>query len=55
MLTAPPGHAIDRMLARLFPQGTEQLEDDLAVILVNLKLSAIVAEPSKRLRIASSS
>jgi serine phosphatase RsbU (regulator of sigma subunit) len=54
MLTAPPGHAIDAMLARLFPQGTEQLEDDLAVILVNLKRSAIVAEPSQRLRIASS-
>ena len=54
MLTAPPGHAIDTMLARLFPQGTEQLEDDLAVILVNLKRSAIVAEPSQRLRIASS-
>jgi PAS domain S-box-containing protein len=54
MLTAPPGHALDTMLARLFPQGTEQLEDDLAVILVNLKQSAIIAEPSKRLRIASS-
>jgi PAS domain S-box-containing protein len=54
MLTAPPGRAIDTMLARLFPQGTEQLEDDLAVILVNLKHSAIVAEPSRRLRIAGS-
>jgi PAS domain S-box-containing protein len=54
MLTAPPGHAIDTMLARLFPQGTEQLEDDLAVILVNLKRSAIIAEPAKRLRIANS-
>ena len=54
MLTAPPGHAIDTMLARLFPQGTEQLEDDLAVILVNLERSAIAAEPSQRLRIASS-
>jgi len=53
MLTAPPGHAIDAMLARLFPQGTEQLEDDLAVILVNLKRSAVVAEPFQRLRIAS--
>ena len=53
MLTAPPGHAIDTMLARLFPQGTEQLEDDLAVILVNLKRSAVVAEPFQRLRIAS--
>jgi serine phosphatase RsbU (regulator of sigma subunit) len=53
ILTAPPGVAIDAMLARFFPQGTEQLEDDLAVILVNLKRSAIVAEPSQRLRIAS--
>lgn len=54
MLTAPPGHAIDAMLARLFPRGTEELEDDLAVILVNLKRSAIIAEPSTRLRVASS-
>lgn len=54
MLTAPPGQAIDRMLARFFPQGTEQLEDDLAVILVNLKRSALIAEPSQRLRIATS-
>jgi serine phosphatase RsbU (regulator of sigma subunit) len=54
LLTAPPGVAIDAMLARFFPQGTEQLEDDLAVILVNLKRAAIVAEPSQRLRIASS-
>ena len=54
MLTAPPGRAIDTMLARLFPQGTEQLEDDLAVILVNLRQSAIATEPSRRLRIASS-
>jgi hypothetical protein len=41
------------MLARPFPKGTVQLEDDLAVILVNLKLSAIIAEASKHLRIAS--
>jgi PAS domain S-box-containing protein len=54
MLTAPPARAIDAMLARLFPQGTGQLEDDLAVILVNLRGSAIVAEPAKHLRIASS-
>lgn len=54
MLTAPPGRAIDTMLSRLFPQGTDELEDDLAVILVNLKRSTVVAEPSQRLRIASS-
>ncbi len=55
MLTAPPGRAIDTLLARLFPQGTEELEDDLAVILVNVKRSGIVAEPSARVRIAGSS
>jgi hypothetical protein len=54
MLTAPPGQAIDRMLARLFPQGTDQLEDDLAVILMNLKRSTLIAAPPQRLRIASS-
>jgi hypothetical protein len=54
MLTAPPGHAIDTTLARLFPQGAEQREDDLAAILVNLKQPAIVAEPSTRPRIAPS-
>jgi serine phosphatase RsbU (regulator of sigma subunit) len=54
MLAAPPGHAIDSMLARLFPQGTEHLDDDLAVILVNLTRSAALAEPSRRLRIAGS-
>jgi hypothetical protein len=53
MLTAPPGQAIDRMLARLFPQGTDQLEDDLAVILMNLKRSTLIAAPPQRLRIAS--
>jgi hypothetical protein len=45
MLTAPPGQAIDRMLARLFPQGTDQLEDDLSVILVNLKRATLIAAP----------
>lgn len=53
MLATPPGRAIDTMLARFFPQGTDQLEDDLAVILVNLKRSALIAAPSERLRIAS--
>ncbi|MBV8987576.1 MAG: PAS domain S-box protein [Solirubrobacterales bacterium] len=54
MLRTPPGHAIDTLLARLFPQGTEQLEDDLAVILVNLKHSAVVAETFERPSIARS-
>jgi PAS domain S-box-containing protein len=36
LLTQPPERAIDEMLARMFPDGTDQLEDDLAVILLTL-------------------
>jgi PAS domain S-box-containing protein len=36
LLDRPPEQAIDRMLAQLFPQGTDALEDDLAVILLSL-------------------
>jgi PAS domain S-box-containing protein len=36
LLTRPPERAIDDMLARVFPEGTDQLEDDLAVILLTL-------------------
>jgi PAS domain S-box-containing protein len=36
-LTRPPEQAIDDMLADVFPQGTEQLDDDLAVILLTLR------------------
>lgn len=36
ILHAPPGDALDAMLAALFPSGTEDHDDDLAVILLNL-------------------
>jgi serine phosphatase RsbU (regulator of sigma subunit) len=36
LLTQPPERAIDEMLARVFPEGTDQLQDDLAVILLTL-------------------
>lgn len=36
LLTRPPGEAIGEMLAQMFPGGTEQLDDDVAVILLNL-------------------
>ncbi|MGZ4179377.1 MAG: PAS domain S-box protein [Solirubrobacteraceae bacterium] len=36
LLDGPPDEAIDRMLVELFPQGTDALEDDLAVILLSL-------------------
>jgi serine phosphatase RsbU (regulator of sigma subunit) len=42
LLTQPPERAIDDMLARVFPEGTDQLEDDLAVILLTLS----AAEPA---------
>jgi serine phosphatase RsbU (regulator of sigma subunit) len=35
-LDGPPDRAIDKMLAELFPRGTDALEDDLAVILLSL-------------------
>lgn len=37
MLDGPPEQAIDSMLAEVFPQGTDALEDDLAVILLSLR------------------
>jgi len=43
MLTQPPEQAIDEMLARVFPNGTEHLEDDLAVILLTLGTAAATA------------
>jgi len=52
MVSKPPGQAIDDMLTQIFPNGTEQLEDDLAVILLNLSRSAI-GEDAGRLRVAS--
>jgi PAS domain S-box-containing protein len=36
LLDRPPEQAIDTMLVELFPDGTEALEDDLAVILLTL-------------------
>jgi PAS domain S-box-containing protein len=36
LLGRPPDQAIDGLLAELFPDGTDALEDDLAVILLNL-------------------
>jgi hypothetical protein len=39
------------MLARVFPEGTDQLEDDLAVILLTLS-AADTASASKRVRVA---
>jgi PAS domain S-box-containing protein len=51
LLNQPPERAIDEMLARVFPEGTDQLEDDLAVIL--LTLSAVdVAVDDDHARVA---
>jgi PAS domain S-box-containing protein len=36
LLDSPPEQAIDSMLIELFPDGTDALEDDLAVILLSL-------------------
>ena len=36
LLDRPPEQAIDTMLVELFPDGTDTLEDDLAVILLSL-------------------
>jgi serine phosphatase RsbU (regulator of sigma subunit) len=36
LLDRPPDQAIDTMLVKLFPEGTDALEDDLAVILLTL-------------------
>jgi PAS domain S-box-containing protein len=37
LLDSPPEQAIDNMLVELFPDGTDALEDDLAVILLSLE------------------
>ncbi len=48
-VTKPPDQAIDEMLADVFPEGTEQLEDDLAVILLTLRASDVgQAAPRRR-------
>jgi PAS domain S-box-containing protein len=51
LLTQPPERAIDEMLARIFPEGTDQLEDDLAVILLTLS-AADVASAGDHARVA---
>jgi PAS domain S-box-containing protein len=51
LLTQPPERAIDEMLARVFPEGTDQLEDDLAVILLTLS-SADTAHAGNEARVA---
>jgi PAS domain S-box-containing protein len=35
-LDQPPGQALDHLLATIFPGGTEELDDDVAVVLLNL-------------------
>jgi PAS domain S-box-containing protein len=42
-LDRPPGQALDHLLASIFPSGTEELEDDVAVILLNLSRTTAVA------------
>jgi PAS domain S-box-containing protein len=44
MLSNPPEQAIDQLLATIFPNGTQVLDDDVAVILVHLGHSAEVAD-----------
>jgi PAS domain S-box-containing protein len=51
LLTQPPERAIDELLARVFPEGTDQLEDDLAVILLTLS-AADSASAGNRVRVA---
>jgi PAS domain S-box-containing protein len=51
LLTQPPEGAIDEMLAQVFPDGTDQLDDDLAVILLTLS-EADVAHVGNRVRVA---
>jgi PAS domain S-box-containing protein len=40
LLAKPPGQAIDEMLTQIFPDGTRELDDDVAVILLNLGRAA---------------
>jgi PAS domain S-box-containing protein len=50
LFARPPGQAIDQLLGSIFPDGTDQLDDDVAVILVNL---ARGAEEARRERVAN--
>jgi PAS domain S-box-containing protein len=51
LLAQPPERAIDEMLAGVFPEGTDQLEDDLAVILLTLS-PADIARADNHARVA---
>ncbi len=46
ILDQPPGQAIDGLLGGVFPHGTEHLDDDLAVVLLNLRRTVAAANPS---------
>jgi serine phosphatase RsbU (regulator of sigma subunit) len=43
-LDQPPGRALDHLLASIFPEGTEELDDDVAVILLNLSRTPPIAD-----------
>ena len=51
-MNKPPEQAIDEMLADVFPEGTEALDDDLAVILLTLRATD-VAQADRDARAAS--
>jgi hypothetical protein len=40
LLVKPTARAIDDVLVKIFPYGTELIEDDVAVILLNLAQTA---------------
>jgi PAS domain S-box-containing protein len=44
MLGQQPGQALDQLLATTFPGGTEELEDDVAVILLNLSRTPAIED-----------
>jgi PAS domain S-box-containing protein len=46
LLAKPSGPAIDDMLEEIFPQGTEMLDDDVAVILLNLARTTVAEQAS---------
>jgi len=46
LLAKPSGRAIDDMLEEIFPNGTELLDDDVAVILLNLARTAVAEQAS---------
>jgi PAS domain S-box-containing protein len=52
LLAKPPGQALDEMLTQIFPDGTRELDDDVAVVLLNLG-RAEEAENGESERLAS--